>query len=28
VLEEIMEKTLAVHDTLTDGFINHQVLLD
>ncbi len=28
LLGEIMARTLAVHDTLTDGFINHQVLLD
>ena len=28
VLEEIMERTYAVHDVITDGFINHQILLD
>ena len=26
-LEEIMERTLAVHETLTDSFINHQFAL-
>jgi uncharacterized alpha-E superfamily protein len=28
VLEDIMDRTLAVHQTLTDGFINHQLALD
>jgi uncharacterized alpha-E superfamily protein len=27
-LTEVMRRTLAIHETLTDGFINHQVLLD
>ena len=26
-LDDIMARTLAVHDTLTDGLINHQILL-
>ncbi len=28
LLEQIMERTLAVHDVLTDGFINHQLALE
>lgn len=27
LLEDIMERTHAVHDVITDGFINHQILL-
>ncbi len=27
-LTDVMRRTLAIHETLTDGFINHQVLLD
>jgi uncharacterized circularly permuted ATP-grasp superfamily protein/uncharacterized alpha-E superfamily protein len=28
VLSDINERTFAVHDVVTDGFINHQILLD
>ena len=28
VLDDIMNRTHAVHDVITDGFINHQILLD
>ena len=28
LLEQIMDRTYAVHDVITDGFINHQILLD
>jgi hypothetical protein len=28
LLEQIMERTLAVHNVLTDGFINHQLALE
>lgn len=27
-LQEIMDRTLAVHEVITDGFINHQIVLD
>lgn len=28
VLEDVMERTHAIHDVIIDGFINHQILLD
>ena len=28
VLSDINEQTFAIHDVITDGFINHQILLD
>ncbi len=28
VLSDINEQTVAIHDIITDGFINHQILLD
>ena len=28
VLSDINDQTYAIHDVVTDGFINHQILLD